>query len=188
MNISVYCGANIGNNEAFMKAARALGTWIATKAHTLVYGGGKIGLMGVLADEVLSHHGKVIGVMPSFLVEREISHPSLTEFEVVHSMSERKNKMIELGDCYIALPGGPGTLEEIVEVISWARIGLHQKPCILYNVCGYYDKLKDFFDDMVTHGFLSEAERKAIRFLHSIEEIERCIQDAKLQRLDREST
>ena len=111
--------------------------------------------MGVLADEVLLHNGKVIGIIPTFLVDRELSHPGLTRLEIVNSMSERKNKMIELGDCYIALPGGPGTLEEISEAISWARIGQYQNPCILFNVGGYYDKLKEFYDVMVENGFLS---------------------------------
>lgn len=153
MNISVYCGASLGNKDLYEEAARTLGKWIAENGHTLVYGGGKAGLMGLIADEVLLHNGKVIGIIPTFLMDRELSHPNLTRLEVVHSMSERKNKMIELGNCYIALPGGPGTLEEISEVISWARIGQHHNPCILFNVGGYYDKLKDFYNDMVTNGF-----------------------------------
>lgn len=128
--------------------------------------------MGALADEVLLHNGKVIGIIPTFLVDRELSHPRLTRLEIVNSMSERKNKMIELGDCYIALPGGPGTLEEISEAISWARIGQHQNPCILFNVGGYYDKLKEFYNVMVENGFLSEADKKAMLFTDSITEIE----------------
>lgn len=155
MNIVVYCGASIGNHEIFVESAKSLARWIAKNGHTLIYGGGKAGLMGVLADEVLLHNGKVIGIIPTFLVDRELSHPGLTRLEIVNSMSERKNKMIELGDCYIALPGGPGTLEEISEAISWARIGQHQNPCILFNVGGYYDKLKEFYDVMVENGFLS---------------------------------
>jgi len=131
--------------------------------------------MGVLADEVLLHNGKVIGIIPTFLVDRELSHPGLTRLEIVNSMSERKNKMIELGDCYIALPGGPGTLEEISEAISWARIGQYQNPCILFNVGGYYDKLKEFYDVMVENGFLSLADKKAMLFTDSITEIEQFI-------------
>ena len=177
MNISVYCGASLGNNELYVKAAKSLGKWIAEKGHTLVYGGGKVGLMGAIADEVLLHNGKVIGIIPTFLVEKEISHPNLTSLEVVHSMSERKNKMIELGNCFIALPGGPGTLEEISEVISWARIGQHQNPCILFNAGGYYDKLKEFYDEMVTNGFLTEADKKAMLFSNSFIEIEQYIEN-----------
>lgn len=177
MNISVYCGASLGNNEVYIEAAKALGKWIADNGHTLVYGGGKAGLMGVIADEVLYHNGEVIGIIPTFLVDRELSHPNLTRLEIVNSMSERKNKMIELGDCYIALPGGPGTLEEISEVISWARIGQHKNPCILFNVAGYYDKLKDFYNGMVTSGFLTMADQKAMLFTDSITKMEQYIKE-----------
>ena len=171
MNISVYCGASVGNNELYIDAAKSLGKWIAENGHTLVFGGGKAGLMGAIADEVLKHNGKAIGIIPTFLEERELSHPNLTRLEIVNSMSERKNRMIELGNCYIALPGGPGTLEEITEVISWARIGQHQNPCILLNVDGYYDKLKGFYADMVTNGFLKESDHRGMLFADSIEEL-----------------
>lgn len=177
MNISVYCGASLGNNPLYIEAAKSLGKWIADNGHTLIYGGGKAGLMGVIADEVLLHNGEVIGIIPTFLVDRELSHPNLTRLEIVNSMSERKNKMIELGNCYIALPGGPGTLEEISEVISWARIGQHQNPCILFNVDGYYDKLKDFYEDMVDNGFLTEADKKAMLFTNSFSEMEHYIRN-----------
>ena len=113
MNITVYCGASLGNDSTYQAAAKKLGKWIADGQHTLVYGGGKLGLMGVVADTVLAHQGKVIGIIPQFLQDREVAHPNLTKTVIVESMSERKNKMIELGDAYIALPGGPGTLEEI---------------------------------------------------------------------------
>lgn len=175
MNIVVYCGASLGHNDGFIEAAISLGRWIARNGHTLVYGGGKAGLMGVLADEVLLHNGKVIGIISTFLVDRELSHPNLTRLEIVNSMSERKNKMIELGDCYIALPGGPGTLEEISEAISWARIRQHQNPCILFNIDGYYDKLREFYDGMVKNGFMAEADKKAMLFTDSFTEIEEFI-------------
>lgn len=177
MNISVYCGASLGNKEVYIEAAKALGKWIADNGHTLVYGGGNVGLMGIIADEVLENNGEVIGIIPSFLVDRELSHPNLTRLEIVNSMSERKNKMIELGNCYIALPGGPGTLEEISEVISWARIGQHQNPCILFNVEGYYDKLKDFYNDMVMSEFLTEADQKAMLFTDSFIDMEQYIKE-----------
>ena len=175
MNISVYCGASLGNNEIYVEAAKSLGKWIANNGHTLIYGGGKAGLMGVIADEVLLHNGEVIGIIPTFLADRELSHPNLTRLEIVNTMSERKNRMIDLGDCYIALPGGPGTLEEISEVISWARIGQHQNPCILLNIGGYYDKLRAFFEDMVDNGFLTKADKKAMFFTDSFNEIEEYI-------------
>jgi len=179
LNIAVYCGASLGNKPLFVEAAKELGRWIAENGHTLVYGGGKAGLMGVIADEVLGRGGEVIGVIPTFLVERELSHPNLSQLHIVNSMSERKNMMIQLANCYIALPGGPGTLEEIAEVISWARIGQHQNPCILFNSGGYYNKLKQFFDDMVENGFLTDGDNRAILFTDSFHEMEQHIADYK---------
>lgn len=172
MNVVVYCGANVGNQESYQESAVQIGRWIAQKKHTLVYGGGNIGLMGITADTVLSHGGKVIGVIPEFLVQREMKHEGLTKSYIVKTMSERKNKMISLGDAYIALPGGPGTLEEITEVISWGRLGRHQNPCVLYNMNQYYALLKAFYSEMVVKGFLKAEEQKRILFCDSIPEIE----------------
>lgn len=172
MNITVYCGASIGHNIAHQQATIALGKWIATQQHTLIYGGGNAGLMGLLANTVLENGGTVIGVMPTFLQERELAHTGLTKMITVHSMPERKSKMIELGDVYIALAGGPGTLEEITEVISWARIGKNNNPCILFNSDGYYEPLKAFFDNMVTQGFLSQSARDKTLFSDNLKEIE----------------
>ncbi len=126
---------------------------------TLVYGGGHVGLMGVVADSVLEAGGTVIGVMPRALVEREISHSGLTELHVVGSMHERKAIMAELAEGFIALPGGTGTLEEFFEVLTWAQLGEHQKPCGLLNTAGYYDPLLQFFDHMVEQRFLKEEHR-----------------------------
>ncbi|MFD1416685.1 LOG family protein [Oceanobacillus jeddahense] len=172
MHIAVYCGASLGTDPAYQEAAKKVGKWIAENKHTLVYGGGKAGLMGVVADEVLANHGEAIGVIPDFLVERELSHPGLTSLEIVDSMTVRKNKMIALGNCYIALPGGPGTLEEIAEVISWARVGQNNNPCILFNQNGYYDSLARLYDEMVDNGFLSKQDRERILFSDSLEEME----------------
>ncbi|EUJ37109.1 LOG family protein [Brochothrix campestris] len=177
MKIVVYCGASTGQNPAFKTATQALGQWIVAEQHTLVYGGGKVGLMGLLADTVLAGGAKVIGIMPTFLAERELSHPQLTELQLVESMSERKNKMIALGDCYIALPGGPGTLEEIAEVISWARIGQHQNACILYNVADYYTPLAQFYDQMVANGFLTATDRSVTSFSSNVTEIAAFLKD-----------
>lgn len=176
MNIAVYCGASVGNNEKFALAARELATWITENGHTLVYGGGKVGLMGVIADEVLHLGGDVIGVIPIFLADRELSHPNIQQLEVVESMTDRKNRMIELADVFIALPGGPGTLEEIAEVISWARIARHDKPCILMNVDGYYDPLQAFFEQMVEREFLGKDDMKIMLFTDSLHEIEQYIE------------
>lgn len=176
MNITVYCGANVGQSPIHQQSTKALGKWIANQNHTLVYGGGNVGLMGLIADSVLENGGRAIGVIPTFLKEREIAHTGLTEIIVVESMADRKAKMIELGEAYIALPGGPGTLEEISEVISWARIGKNNNPCILFNSNGYYQHLQAFYDNMVTQGFLTQADRDKTLFSDDIAEIETFIQ------------
>ena len=171
MKITVFCGANNGRNEAYKENAMELGKWIATNNHTLVYGGGKVGLMGIIADTVLEKNSEVIGIMPQFLVDREISHTGITEFIIVDDMSERKTKLVDLGDVFIALPGGPGTLEEISQVISWVRVGKKDAPCILMNVAGYYDFLEQYFDKMVKEGFLTKEDRARTLFAKSVSEM-----------------
>ena len=179
MKITVFCGANNGKSELYKENAIELGKWIANKNHTLVYGGGKIGLMGVIADTVLENSGEVIGIMPQFLVDREISHTGITKFVIVDDMSERKTQLVDLGDVFIALPGGPGTLEEISQVISWVRVGKKDAPCILMNVNGYYDFLEQYFDKMVEEGFLTNEDRKRTLFTASIKEMEEFIANYK---------
>nr|WP_201782130.1 TIGR00730 family Rossman fold protein [Paenibacillus xylanivorans] len=169
--IAVYCGASKGNNAIYEKAAVQIGNWIVDQEHELVYGGGKAGLMGVLADTVIQRSGIVTGVIPTFLQARELAHDQLNKIIIVSNMHERKAKMIELADCYIALPGGPGTLEEITEVISWGRIGQHVNPCIFYNVNGFYDLIGQFYDKMVAEGFLTNADRQKILVTDSLDEI-----------------
>lgn len=175
MNIVVYCGASEGNLNIYKQETIKLGKWIAEKGHTLVYGGGNVGLMGLLADTVLNKNGKVIGVIPDFLIERELSHPNLTELHIVNTMSERKSKMVELGQSCIALPGGPGTLEEITEVISWARVGKNDSPCIFYNVNNYYHPMENMYDDMVKNGFLTSNDREKTLFSDSLDNVEEFI-------------
>ncbi|TDQ42685.1 TIGR00730 family Rossman fold protein [Aureibacillus halotolerans] len=162
--IAVFCGSRLGAKDAYKQGAVALGKALARENITLVYGGASVGLMGTVADEVLQAGGKVIGVMPRFLDEREISHPSLTELIVVDSMHERKAKMAELSDGFIALPGGPGTLEEIFEVFTWAQLGLHQKPCGFLNIHQYYDQMEKLFDHMTKEAFLSDTYRSIALF------------------------
>ena len=176
MNITVYCGASLGNNEIYQQATRKLGKWVAEKQHQLIYGGGAAGLMGLIADSVLAQGGKVIGIIPEFLKERELAHPNLTELVIVESMTERKKRMFDLANAFIALPGGPGTLEEISEVISWARIGQNPNPCILFNENGYFDSLRDFYDRMVQDGFLTQPDRDKILFSNDLDEIEAFIE------------
>lgn len=175
MKITVFCGANNGRNEAYKENAMEVGKWIATNNHTLVYGGGKIGLMGVIADTVLENRGEVIGIMPQFLVDREISHTGITEFIIVDDMSERKTKLVDFGDVFIALPGGPGTLEEISQVISWVRVGKKDAPCILMNINGFYDFLEQYFDKMVEEGFLTKEDREKTLFAKNLVEMEEFI-------------
>lgn len=169
--MAVYCGASTGNNVMYQERTEELGQWMNNNEYELVFGGGKVGLMGILADTIIENGGKAIGVMPTFLMERELAHQAITEMHIVSDMHERKRKMIDLADCYLALPGGPGTLEEISEVVSWGRVGEHQNPCIFFNVAGYYDLLADFFDKMVMDGFLTKEDRAKIFFSDSLDEI-----------------
>lgn len=171
MNIAVYCGASKGNDQGFSQATKALGQWIAEQNHTLIYGGGKAGLMGVLADAVLQSGGHVIGVIPDFLQNRELAHQALSELHVVGSMSERKRMMFDFAEAFIALPGGPGTLEEITEMISWSRIGQNPHPCMFYDINGFYQATRTVYDQMVAQGFLTQDDRDKIGFATTTEEV-----------------
>jgi uncharacterized protein (TIGR00730 family) len=161
-SVCVFCGSKPGTEPAYGRAARALGRTLARERITLVYGGGRVGLMGVLADAVLQAGGEAIGVIPKALVEREISHTGLPDLRVVGSMHERKAAMSELSEGFVALPGGTGTLEEFFEVLTWAQLGEHRKPCALLNIDGYYDPLLAVFDHMVAKGFLTEEHRSMV--------------------------
>lgn len=171
MNITVYCGSRTGNDPAFAKASLSLGRWLCENGHTLVYGGGNIGLMGLIADTVLEGGGSVIGVIPEFLLDAEVGHEGLHRLEIVPDMSVRKNRMMELGDAFIAMPGGTGTLEEIAEVISLSKLGLHAKPCVFFDVEDFYRPVKDLLQTMVEGGFLDPADRDAVHFIRTPEEL-----------------
>lgn len=160
--LCVFCGASMGRNPAYAEAARSLAKILATKGITLVYGGASVGVMGQLADAALEAGGKVIGVMPQELVNREVSHLHLSELIIVGSMHERKAKMAELSDGFIALPGGLGTLEELFEVLTWAQLRFHAKPCGLLNTNGYYDQLISFLDHSVDEKFIKPTHRQMI--------------------------
>jgi len=155
-NIVVFCGSADGYNESYREAAYELGKTLALRHIGVIYGGAKVGSMGALAEGALEHGGKVIGVIPSFLKTKEIAHEGLTELITVDTMHDRKLKMYELGDGFITLPGGWGTMEEMFEMLTWGQLGLHTKPVGLLNVNGYYDALKALFDNMVQEGFLNE--------------------------------
>ena len=171
MNIVVYCGSTLGNNEKFAEGAKLLGEWIAAHGHTLVYGGAKGGLMGLVADAVLGNGGEVIGVLPNVESIQKRRHPSLTQYIDTKDMAERKAKMIELADAYVALPGGPGTLDEITDVISLARLGIDTNPCVLYDIDGYYQTLGQFFDQMVATEFTNTEDFKHVLVSEDLEEI-----------------
>lgn len=158
-SIAVFCGSRNGARDAYTRGAIALGKELVKRNITLVYGGSSIGLMGTIADTVLQEGGKVIGVMPRLLAERELAHRQLTELYIVETMHERKAKMAELSDGFIAMPGGAGTLEEFFEVFTWAQIGIHQKPIGLYNIDQYYEPLCTLFNHMAEEQFISEAHK-----------------------------
>jgi uncharacterized protein (TIGR00730 family) len=156
-SICVYCGSSPGTDPRFMDEAVRCGTLIAEAGLTLVYGGGKVGLMGAVADAALAAGGRVTGVMPQDLVDQEIAHRGLTDLRVVGSMHERKLAMAELSDAFLCLPGGPGTFEEIFEQWTWALLGIHAKPCGFVNVAGYYDLMRRTIQQMADNGFIGQA-------------------------------
>ncbi len=157
--ICVFSGSRQGTQGEFREAAAGLGREIFRRGYGLVYGGGNVGLMTVIADTVLQLQGRVTGVIPESLVSKEVAHQGLSALHVVRSMHERKALMAELSDGFIALPGGIGTMEEFFEVLSWAQLGMHEKPCGLLNVCGYYDRLIDFLDHGVAQDFIKPKHR-----------------------------
>jgi uncharacterized protein (TIGR00730 family) len=161
--IAVYCGSAFGNNPAYRAEAATLGAAIVQAGMGLVYGGACRGLMGVLADAALAAGGEVIGVLPDALKGREIAHHGLTSLELVSTMHERKARIHELSDAIFALPGGFGTLDELLEAITWAQIGLHAKPCILINTADYWNGLLAFLDTSVTEGFIEAKNRNLVR-------------------------
>ncbi len=162
MRICVFCGSSVGLRPAYADAARRLGTLLAERALGLVYGGGNVGLMGVLADAVMAAGGSVIGVMPRNLIAREIGHAGITELRVVDSMHQRKAMMADLASGFIALPGGFGTLDEFFEVVTWTQLGLHGKGCGLLNTGGYYDPLIAMLDRAVADGFVKPENRPLV--------------------------
>ena len=158
-DICVFCGASAGSDPAYAEAARALGQAMASRGLGLVYGAGNIGLMGVLADAVLAEGGRAVGVIPQQLVDRELAHQGLAKLHVVATMHERKEKMHELCDAYIALPGGIGTMEEFFEAVTWRQLGYHNKPIAVLNIGGFYDGIESFFATMQRDGFLHSDHR-----------------------------
>lgn len=171
MNITVYLGANKGNDDSLERAAKELGQWIGDSGHALVYGGSKTGLMGILAEGAVESGGKVTGVEPEMFIQSEVQYDGVTELIVTKDFPNRKRKMIELGDAFIAFPGWTGTLEEIAEVMSQIALQQLDAPCILYNLNGYYDGLKALLFHMIEMGLSTEERQKQIYFAENLADI-----------------
>lgn len=160
--ICVYCGSNFGVDPAYQQAARATGTLLARQGIALVYGGGKVGLMGEIARAVIENSGEVIGVIPKYLADKEVAFNGISDLRLVDNMHDRKAIMADLADAFIGLPGGLGTLEEVAEILTWSQLGLHVKPCGLLNVNGYFDALLAFLDHMVEAHFMHPEHREMV--------------------------
>ena len=160
--VCVYCGSSTGNQSVYREAAEAMGSTLAAKGIGLVYGGGNVGLMGLVADAALAGGGEVIGVIPQSLADREIAHAGVTDLRIVDSMHTRKALMADLSDAFIAMPGGFGTFEEFFEAVTWTQLGVHRKPCGLLNAGGFYTPLAVFIDQAVTEGFIKPIHRASI--------------------------
>ena len=167
--LCVFCGGNAGRHPAYAAAARELGHSLAARGIGLVYGGGKVGLMGVLADATREAGGEVIGVIPRAIVDRELAHAGLSELRVVDTMHERKQLMHQLSDAFVALPGGFGTLDELFEALTWSQLGLHDKPCAVLNVAGFFDPLLAFLDHAVKEALLKSELRTRLKVAGTVE-------------------
>lgn len=163
MNICVFCGSGTGTNSLYADTARELGALLASGGHTLVYGGGNIGLMGILADAALGHQGEVIGIIPDFLLKKEVGHTGLTKLEVVTSMHERKRRMADLANAFMVIPGGWGTLDEMAEILTWRQLGLVKQPIGIVNVERFFDPLLNQMNHMVQEGFLKQENLSSVK-------------------------
>jgi len=170
-SVCVFCGSAAGARPGYSAAARELGESLARAGIALVYGGGKLGLMGIVADAVLEAGGHVIGVIPRMLIEREVAHPKLTRQHVVTTMHERKTLMAELSDAFVGLPGGMGTFDELVEIVTWAQLGLHAKPVITANIDGYFAPMYAMLDNAVAEGFVTPKSRAYWRNAESVSSV-----------------
>jgi uncharacterized protein (TIGR00730 family) len=170
-SVCVFCGSAPGVRPSYSGAAELLGRELARRGLTLVYGGGRLGLMGIVADAVLAAGGRVVGVIPRMLIERELAHPNLTRQHVVDTMHERKKLMAEMSDAFVGLPGGMGTFDELVEIVTWAQLGLHAKPVVLANVEDYFNPLYAMLDFAVQEGFVTPVSRARWRNAESVERV-----------------
>jgi uncharacterized protein (TIGR00730 family) len=189
--LCVYCGSQSGRHPIYNETAHAFGLELARRGIALVYGGGKVGLMGTVANAALAGGGRVIGVIPRQLVDREVAHTGLSELVVVDTMHQRKTRMYELSDAFVALPGGFGTMDEMFEMLTWAQLGLHRYPCAFLDTHGYYAHLRSMMNHMVAEGFVAEGRRDSVWFGESISELfdwmDRYHVDATLHGIDASS-
>jgi uncharacterized protein (TIGR00730 family) len=183
--ICVFCGSSQGSRPEYRAAAEEMGAELVRRKIGLVFGGGKVGLMGVIADAVLKADGEAVGVIPEHIMSREIGHKGLTKLHVVHSMHERKALMADLSDAFIAMPGGFGTLEEFCEVLTWSQLGLHAKPCGILNVSGYYTPLLAMFDHAVEERFLKPENRGLVLARESSAELLQALEDWRPVRVEK---
>lgn len=171
MNVCVFCGSSTGANPVYAEVAKELALLLSKNKCSLVYGGGNIGMMGIIADEMLKNSAKVIGVIPDFLVQREVAHHGLSELIVVKTMHERKKRMADITDLFIVLPGGMGTLDEMAEILTWKQLGLIDKPVGLLNVNGYFDPLIQQLEKMVKEGFLNRNNLLSIKIANNAHQL-----------------
>jgi len=168
--VAVYCGSADGNNPLFLAEASALGAAIAAAGLGMVYGGARVGLMGAVADAAMAGSAEVIGVLPSVLAGSELAHPGLTRLEIVETMHQRKARMVALADGFLILPGGYGTLDELMEILTWAQLKMHAKPCVLINTAGYWNGLLEFLDTAVAAGLLKQRNRDLLKVAETAED------------------
>jgi len=171
ISIAVFCGSSTGKDDLYRQTSLQLASYFLKHEITLVYGGGNIGLMGVIADEIMLHNGKVIGVIPEFLAKREVANHDITQLIVVETMHQRKQKMCDLSDAFLILPGGFGSMDELFEILTWKQLGLHHKPIAVLNINGYYNSLLQLIDNMSNQQFVSPDNKKLLMFINSVDEI-----------------
>jgi len=183
-SLCLYCGSSPGKNPSYVQAAADLGRFLAEKRIRLVYGGGRVGLMGAAADACMKAGGEVLGIIPDFLLRYEVGHTEITELQVVHSMHERKMRMAENADAFCILPGGLGTLEELFEVLTWRQLGLHDKPIIVLDVAGYWQRLIDLIEWQAEEGFLRREQLQLLRRIREVHELEEVLFNGRPGALD----
>lgn len=182
--VCVYCGSSSKSSAVFKQASKELGEIIAQENLTLVFGGGHVGLMGIVSDSVLDGGGEVVGIIPEHIAEKEIAHNNLSELHVVDTMHERKQMMVDRSDAFIIMPGGLGTMDEFFEIFTWWQLGLHDKPIIIINVEGYWTPLLEMLDNIIEHKFAREDDRKYLCVIDNVKDITHALTNAKQEKID----